>query len=115
MTNGSPERPGQLKAEQRPRGGREGELSEQEKPIKKVMQKETVVKHLIIALGGNLLSGKLSDSVSLLSLSQINLSERGEGENGDESFSVLICFSADCQMEVQAPFIYGKGVGNGPA
>lgn len=39
-----------------------------------------VVKRLIIALGGNLLSGKLSDSISLLSLSKINLSEWDEGE-----------------------------------
>lgn len=38
------------------------------------------MKRLIIALGGNLLSGKLSDSISLLSLSKINLSEWGEGE-----------------------------------
>lgn len=28
--------------------------------------------------------------------------------------SVLICFSADCQIEAQAPFIYGKGIGHGP-
>lgn len=72
------------------------------------------MKRLIIALGGNLLSGKLSDSISLLSLSKISLSEWGEGEKGDESFSVLICFSANCQMEVRAPFICGKGVGEGP-
>lgn len=38
-----------------------------------------VMKRLIVALGGNLLSGKLSDSISLLSLSKINLSEWGEG------------------------------------
>lgn len=73
------------------------------------------MKRLIIALGGNLLSGKLTDSISLLSLSKINLSERGEKEKGDESFSVLICFSAHCQMEGQSPLIYGKGVGDGPA
>lgn len=72
------------------------------------------MKRLIIALGGNLLSGKLSDSISLLSLSKISLSEWGEVGNRDESISVLICFSVDCQMEVQAPFIYGKGVGKGP-
>ena len=46
------------------------------------MQKETVVKRLIVALGGNLLSGKLSDAISLLSLSKINLSEWGEGGKG---------------------------------
>lgn len=38
-----------------------------------------VVKRLIIALGGNLLSEKLSDSISLLSLSKMNPSEWGEG------------------------------------
>lgn len=41
-----------------------------------------VVKRLIVALGGNLLSGKLSDAISLLSLSKINLSECGEGGKG---------------------------------
>ena len=41
-----------------------------------------VVKRLIVALGGNLLSGKLSDAISLLSLSKINLSEWGEGGKG---------------------------------
>lgn len=60
--------------------GREGErLSKRQKPLRKVMQKETVCsKRLIIALGGDLLSGKLSDSISLLSLSETNLSECGE-------------------------------------
>lgn len=90
-------------------------LSEWEEPVRKLMQKETIVKRLIVALGGNLLSGKLSDSISLLSLSKINLSEWDEQGKGDESCSVLICFSADCHMEVQAPFIYGKGAGDGPA
>lgn len=49
MKNDSPERPGQLKAEQGP--GREvggveqeggGRLPEQEKPMRKIVQKETV-------------------------------------------------------------------------
>lgn len=72
------------------------------------------MKRLIIALGGNLLSGKLSDSISLLSLSKINLSGQGEGGKGNESFSVLICFSTDCQLEVRAPLIHRKGAGSHP-
>lgn len=51
------------------------------------------MKRLIVALGGNLLSGKLSDAISLLSLSKINLSEWGERER-EMSRSALICFSA---------------------
>lgn len=59
-----------------------------------------VVKLSISALGANLLSGKLSDSIGLLSLSKINLSESGVRGNrgGDESFAVLIRFSELCQV-----------------
>lgn len=72
-------------------------------------RKMFVVKHSINALGGNLLSRKLSDSISLLSLSKINLSEMGGMRKGDESLAILICFSAHCQVKVRAPFIHGEG------
>jgi hypothetical protein len=70
----------------------------------------------INVLGGNLLSEKLSDSISLLLLSKINQSELGVTgkRRGDESFAVLICFSAYCQVEAQVPFIHGKGSGDCP-
>ena len=65
------------------RAGQGGGVSEREEPVRKLIAEGNyVVKRLIVALGGNLLSGKLSDAISLLSLSKINLSEWGEGGKG---------------------------------
>lgn len=43
--------------------------------MRKSVRKQTTAKHSINALGENLLSAKLTDSISLLLLSQINLLE----------------------------------------
>lgn len=56
MKSDSPERPGQLRAEQEPGQGKAGGRSRRRKLL--------VVKHLIIALGGDLLLGKSGDSLA---------------------------------------------------
>lgn len=98
MKRDSPERPGQLRAEQEPGQGKGGGRSCRRKPL--------VVKHLIIALGGDLLLGKLGDSTSLLSLSKMTLSEWGEGKRGWDH----LCFNLG-----PGTMDLWEGVGEGPA
>lgn len=73
--------------------GSRGCQSKRSLPRRPGRKKLLVVKLSISALGGNLLSGKLSDSISLLSLSKINLSE-SEGEREEERRGELHCFNS---------------------
>lgn len=57
--------------------GPEGCQSQRDPPRRRGRKKLLVVGLSISALGANLLSGELSDSIGLLSLSKINLSESG--------------------------------------
>lgn len=93
--------------------GPEGCQSKRSLPKRPCRKKLLVVKPSISALGANLLSGKLSDSIGLLSLSKINLSESrvSRERGGEESSAVLIRFSALCQVQAQAPFVPRKEAG----
>jgi hypothetical protein len=68
---------------EREKTGPQGYQGKRSLPSGPCRKKLLVVKLSISALGGNLLLGKLSDSISLLSLSKINLSVWGLGGDSE--------------------------------